>query len=218
MTEGDERAFAGGPVAREARSFSRYGRHVIRLGAEVPRRLERRRLLARLPKHALCAEIGTWRGDFAETILRSRHPRTLHLIDPWEHRGEDAYERALFGGGALDGQGEMDAIYDGVLQRFRSAIESGQVKVRRSRSVEAAADFPDESLDWVYIDGDHTYEAVKADLAAYARAVKPGGLLAGDDYGLAGWWGDGVTRAVDEFAANARLTIIGTQFLLEKPS
>jgi predicted O-methyltransferase YrrM len=85
--------------------------------------------------------------------------------------------------------------------------------------VDAAASFSDESLDWVYIDGDHSYEAVKRDLEAYYRVVKPGGFIAGDDYGAAnGWFGDGVTRAVDEFAARcADVTIIGSQFLLTKP-
>jgi SAM-dependent methyltransferase len=191
---------------------------MMRLSAEIPRRLERRRLLAQLPRGAVCAEIGTWRGDFAERILESRRPRVLHLIDPWEHRQEDAYERAMFGGGTHDGQAEMDEIHRSVRERFRSNIERGQVHVQRSRSLDAAASFADGSLDWVYIDGDHTYEAVKADLDAYYRAVKPGGFLAGDDYGVPGWWDDGVTRAVDEFAAKASLRIIGTQFLLQKPA
>jgi hypothetical protein len=161
--------------------YRRQTRRVMRLSAEIPRRLERRRLLAQLPKGAVCAEIGTWRGDFAERILESRRPRVLHLIDPWEHRQEDAYERAMFGGAVHDGQAEMDAIHRSVRERFRSNIERGQVHVQRSRSLDAAASFSDASLDWVYIDGDHTYEAVKADLDAYYRAVKPGGFLAGDD-------------------------------------
>jgi hypothetical protein len=189
----------------------------MRLSSEIPRRLERHRLLAQLPREAACAEIGTWQGDFAERILKSRRPRVLHLVDPWEHREEHTYERAMFGG-TREGQAEMDAIHSSVLERFDSAIERGQVEVHRCRSVEAAASFADGSLDWVYIDGDHTYEAVKADLDAYYRTVRPGGLLAGDDYGVPGWWGDGVTRAVEEFAAKAPLRTIGSQFLLQKPA
>ena len=77
----------------------------------------------------------------------------------------------------------MDAVYESVIDRFRSEIEGGQVLVQRARSVDAAASFSDESLDWAYIDGDHTYEAVKRDLDAYYRIVKSGGFLAGDDYG-----------------------------------
>jgi hypothetical protein len=198
--------------------YRRPARRLRRAGSDTLRRLERSRLLSHLPKSAVCAEIGTWRGDFAEHILDSRRPRALHLIDPWEHRLEDAYEGAMFGGASREGQKTMDSIYESVLDRFGSAIELGQVHVHRSRSVEAAASFDDESLDWVYIDGDHTYEGVRADLEAYHRAIKPGGFLAGDDYGQRGWWDGGVTRAVDEFAADMELKVIRRQFLLRKPS
>lgn len=180
--------------------------------------MQRRRLLAQLPRGATCAEIGTWRGDFAATILRSRRPRLLYLVDPWEHRSETAYQRAMFGGRTQDGQSEMDTIYRGVLAGFRGRIDRGQVVVKRQRSVRAAEDFPDSSLDWVYIDGDHTYEGVKGDLEAYFGKVRSGGYLAGDDYGQPGWWEDGVTRAVNEFAARCEeLKVIGSQFLLQKP-
>lgn len=193
-------------------------RRWIRLRAGARRRLQRRRLLGHLPREAACAEIGTWRGEFAATILRSRRPRRLYLVDPWEHRSERTYERAMFGGRTGDGQSEMDAIYDSVLAGFRGRIDRGQVVVKRQRSLEAAEDFADGSLDWVYIDGDHTYEGVRNDLEAYFRKVRPGGYLAGDDYGQPGWWEDGVTRAVDEFAARCEgLKIIGSQFLLRKP-
>jgi hypothetical protein len=44
-------------------------------------------------------------------------------------------------------------------------------------------------------------------------------VIAGDDYGLVGWWEDGVTRAVDEFVASKglTLTVLGNQFLFTKP-
>jgi predicted O-methyltransferase YrrM len=196
----------------------RLSRRWSRLRADARRRLQRRRLLAHLPRGAACAEIGTWRGDFAVTILRSRRPRRLYLVDPWEHRSEEPYRGAMFGGLTRDGQREMDAIYEGVVADFRRRIDRGQVVVKRQRSVRAAEDFLDGSLDWVYIDADHTYEGVKRDLEAYFRAVRAGGYLAGDDYGQPGWWEDGVTRAVDEFATRCGgLKIIGSQFLLQKP-
>ncbi|HTW40698.1 MAG TPA: class I SAM-dependent methyltransferase [Solirubrobacteraceae bacterium] len=175
------------------------------------------RLLARLPGGAVCAEIGTWRGDFARWILTSRHPKLLYLVDPWEYRSEGAYERARFGGRTNDGQAEMDAMHRAVVERFRKNIDRGQVEVRRARSLDAASTFAEDSLDWVYVDGDHTYDGVMADLEAYFRVVKPGGYLAGDDFGHAGWWEDGVTRAVNAFASHGELTIIGAQFLLRKP-
>jgi hypothetical protein len=210
------------PSARRLRTLAGLAVHPRRIPRRLQarrRELQRRRLLAQLPKDAVCAEIGTWRGDFAATILDNRRPRRLYLVDPWEYRTEAGYERAIYGGRKGDGQQMMDATYERVLARFRGPIDGGQVVVQRSRSLDAAAAFDDESLDWVYIDADHSYEGVKNDLDAYFRTVKPGGFIAGDDYGQVGsWFEDGVTRAVDEFAGRcAGMRVIGTQFLLKKP-
>ena len=181
---------------------------------------ERQQLLTLLPKDAVCAEVGSWRGDFAAAILGASKPRQLYLIDAWEYRAEEEYEQANYGGHSAEaGQEGMDAIHQSVVDRFRAEIQSGRVLIRRARSVEAAASLSDESLDWVYIDADHSYEGVKRDLEAYFRVVKPGGFLAGDDYAQPDkWFGQGVTQAVDEFADRcAELSVIGTQFLLRKP-
>ena len=64
------------------------------------------------------------------------------------------------------------------------------------KSQDAAGRFADGSLDYVYIDGEHSYEAVTRDLASYFPKVRPGGHLIGDDYG----W-TGVGAAVDAFVA-----------------
>ncbi|MBU3591454.1 class I SAM-dependent methyltransferase [Polynucleobacter sp. 78F-HAINBA] len=64
----------------------------------------------------------------------------------------------------------------------------------REKSWLAADQFQDESFDLVYIDGDHTYEGVVKDLAAWYPKVKKGGIICGDDIG----W-PGVKKAVDEF-------------------
>jgi Methyltransferase domain len=175
-------------------------------------------MLAMLPAEGVCAEVGTWRGDFAAVILRERNPRRLFLVDPWEHRGEWAYEQASYGGRMDGGQRALDEMHAGVLERFAAEIEEQRVTVLRQRSTDAAAGLADESLDWVYIDGDHSYEGVRDDLEAFHRTVKPGGLIAGDDYGHVGsWFEDGVTRAVDEFKSRcAGLEVIGTQFVLRK--
>ncbi len=55
--------------------------------------------------------------------------------------------------------------------------------------------FPDQSLDCVFIDGEHSYEPVLRDINLWKPKVKPGGYLSGDDYGEP--WG-GVIKAVDE--------------------
>jgi hypothetical protein len=52
---------------------------------------------------------------------------------------------------------------------------------------DAARALPDDHLDWVYIDADHTDEFVKQDLELFFGKVKPGGYLLGDDYHDGGW-------------------------------
>jgi hypothetical protein len=183
----------------------------------MARRIHRWQLISRLPRRAVGAEIGTWKGDFSAQALRRAAPARLYLIDPWEYRDEALYQNAFFGDRTPGGQAKMDAIHDGVCRRFRRAIAAGRVVVLRARSTAAAEQLT--GLDWVYIDGDHTYEAVKGDLHAFYDRVNPGGAIAGDDYRLVGWWEDGVTRAVDEFVASKglTLTVLGNQFLFTKP-
>ena len=78
----------------------------------------------------------------------------------------------------------------------------------------------DEMLDWIYVDGDHSYEGCLKDLNNAKEIVKPGGLILGDDYG----WPNskyqkvGVTKAVNEFRKKHNLTTFmqfgQTQFML----
>src|SRR5205823_1697402 len=101
-----------------------------------------------MPEHAVCAEIGVWRGDFSARILKITQPRVLHLIDPWQFRREADYKQAWYGGAVAKTQEEMDALHSEVAERFRSGIEGGSVVINRQSSVEAAASFPDNYFDW----------------------------------------------------------------------
>lgn len=183
-------------------------------------RRERARLLRRLPKHSVGVEIGVWAGDLSAAILRAVRPMQLHLLDPWAFAPDERYEQAWYGGARAGSQAEMDEVYKRVLQRFETEIADGAVVIHRSTSAEAAAGFEDASLDWVYVDGNHLYEYVRADLELFAPKVRPGGLLAGDDYGAAGWWDDGVRRAVDRFlvtqAGAYEPVLLRDQFLLRR--
>jgi Methyltransferase domain len=178
----------------------------------------RQRLIRKLPKGAVGAEIGVWKGTFSAALLERLEPRELHLVDPWEFMPEKP--QAIYGGGAVTGQRDMDQIYQEVVNRFASATEAGRVTVHRGRSVEIASSFPDSYFDWIYVDGDHSYEGVTSDLAAWRSKIKPGGCITGDDYMTDGaWFGDSVKRAVDEFVApgDYRLEWLAEcQFLLRR--
>ncbi len=68
-----------------------------------------------------------------------------------------------------------------------------------TESTRAARLFPPGSVDFAFIDGDHQYESVLADLRAWWPKVKPGGLLAGHDYRRGDRWGVWVSAAVHDF-------------------
>jgi hypothetical protein len=68
------------------------------------------------------------------------------------------------------------------------------VEIIQEKSGQAAGHFPDRSVDMVFIDADHSYEAVKADLLAWFTKVVQRGVLCGHDYTTRA----GVRRAVDE--------------------
>lgn len=156
-------------------------------------------VLRGLPTNSVGAEIGVYRGKFSAQILAIVRPRELHLIDPWRFEPDPKYANALYGERIGKDQANMDAVLESCKTRVLAGIASGVVKIHRAESAAAAELFADSYFDWVYIDGNHQYEFVKADLETYYPLVKPGGLIVGDDYAMPGWWGDGVERAVNEF-------------------
>jgi Methyltransferase domain len=184
----------------------------------LPRRVrDRNHLLRKLPKAGAVVEVGVWEGDFSQRLLDRLRPRTLHLVDPWQFVPEQG--SAWYGGARAESQEDMDRIYERVTARFSREVADGRVVISREPSVEAAKTMASRKFDVVYIDGDHTYDAVRADLRAWAPLVAENGVLAGDDYGDAGWWAGGVKRAVDEFASQGWiLSLIGEQFQLRRTS
>jgi hypothetical protein len=167
------------------RAARRAGRSVpaLRSLRRVRKMLERGNLLTILLEGFVGVEIGVWRGDFSSRVLSVVRPARLHLVDAWTFESDSDYEGAWYGGAVAKSQAEMDWIYGSVLRRFAQQIEAGLVFVDRGPSAQIGMQFDDGYFDWVYIDGNHLYEYVKRDLEVFAAKVKPGGLLAGDDYG-----------------------------------
>ena len=114
------------------------------------------------------AEIGVYKGEFSEKFCKAG--LTLYAIDPWRIYKDYGNPR---------GQARLDFQYEHT-QRVLSPYPNA--KIIRKTSMEAINDFEDESLDFVYIDGNHEFRYIAKDLYEWAKKVKKGGIVAGHDY------------------------------------
>jgi hypothetical protein len=178
----------------------------------------RKRILDCVTKGGVCVEIGVWRGDFSRQILDVVNPLHLALIDPWQHFEDDDKTDAFSG---RTQEQRFEDIYEEVCAEFSDEVENGQVSIMRELSGTAIEQFKDQTIDFAYIDGDHSYEGVCADLAVLFPKMKNDGIIAFDDYHRFGWWGDGVLRAIHEFIGqnptHCRVLMVeGAQIALSK--
>lgn len=120
------------------------------------------------------AEIGVYKGELMRDLLRSKgvagQLRQYFAIDPWDVN-EVHWRRAA--------RTDWDRMYWNVC-KYMPWFPA--LRIVRLKSVEAALFFPEGFFDLVYIDGDHSYSSVKADIAAWLPTVKRGGLIGGHDY------------------------------------
>lgn len=135
------------------------------------------------------AEIGTYRGDNAASIMKTLPMKRFFIIDPYEAYEEYADEKNI--------QRELNEALR--VARRRMSRYKDKVVFIRKKSLYAHNDIPD-NLDFVYIDGNHDYESVKKDMEIYFEKLKSGGVLAGHDIqnGFIEEH-DGVTKAFVEF-------------------
>ena len=115
------------------------------------------------------AEIGVEEGKYSELLCKRVPGLKLHCVDPW--LAYKSYREHL-------DQPYIDKLYDNCVQR----LTPYGCDIIRKTSVEAASDIPDGSLDFVYIDGNHRFEYLVADLAAWTPKVRPGGIVSGHDW------------------------------------
>ena len=132
----------------------------------------RRAILGALPKNGVGVEIGVHEGAFSNEILREVEPEHLHLIDPWIAFDEGDHADSIYGVNVISQKG-MDQRYERVRRRY---AKRKNVTIHRAFSYDVVDQFENASLDFVYIDGDHSYEGVSRDIADYSPKVKLGGL------------------------------------------
>ncbi len=123
------------------------------------------------------AEIGVKQGRLSEQLLSGCFGLQLYLVDWWRPSPSDG-DYARSGDPAANASaGEIDRWLGETLQRLDPY--RGRCHFLPCDSVLAARFVPDDSLDFVFLDADHSYQHRLQDLRAWAPKVKAGGLVAG---------------------------------------
>lgn len=130
------------------------------------------RFLSRIDARSVL-EVGVFRGEFAQNMLdRVPSIERYHMLDPWRHLDDWAKP-------ANRDDNTFERYYQEAMDRTEAYAEKRVVL--RGRTTEVIDEIPDESLDFAYIDGDHTLRGITIDLIRVARKVKPSGWIGGDD-------------------------------------
>ena len=122
-------------------------------------------------------EIGSYAGESTEIF--AQHASKIYAVDPWVS-GYDPNDIASNSDMIL-----AEKEFDHRMQKYAN------IKKLKMTSAEAINSFEDQSVDIVYIDGNHTYDAVKFDIQSWLPKIKLNGMVAGHDY-----YHKGVNRAI----------------------
>ena len=159
-------------------------------------------LLNKLNLKGIGVEVGVQEGCFSEIILSKSKLKRLYSVDPWLEFKSLEYKDI-----ANVSQELQDYRYIKTIMRLNKfGIRSVCL---RMFSKEASKLFKEQSLDFVYIDANHSYEGCLEDIKFWWSKVKKGGVLAGHDYlNATNKYGlFRVKKAVNDFARKNNLTV-----------
>jgi hypothetical protein len=182
---------------------------------ETERLIRRLWILDFLPNNAVGAEIGVFRGHFAEFILERKKPKKLFLVDPWTKLGPDFTQlmsnNDYSSGGKLTTKAARDEVI-GRIERFKqtdTVIIEDFCAPFLQNLYERIQIKKEQYLDFVYLDAGHGYKDVFQGLTLSDKVLSKEGVIAGDD-----WTSDpsdrfyGVCRAVNDFCKKHDYQII----------
>lgn len=131
-------------------------------------------------------EIGSYCGDSGRILAKNFPNGIINCVDPWTSYTEDCSTFDLHRQ-ALELK-EAELLFDDMSKEYTNVIKNKISSIEYSKTVQ------DESIDMVYIDGNHQYSSIVEDLENWSKKVRTGSYVAGHDYS----W-DSVKRAVNDF-------------------
>ena len=126
--------------------------------------------LIRAHKYRLGVEIGVKSGRNIKEITNACPHVIVHAVDPWEITPNYSHWTE-------DNMRSSETNFDNVMARRPNCIIKHKMLSNKAVSL-----FKDEALDFVFIDGDHSYKGVKDDIKIWLPKIRKGGLISGHDY------------------------------------
>ena len=115
------------------------------------------------------AEVGLFRGRNARQMFRDIPGLKLYGVDAYDDQPYSTRYKTV-------------PRYDRNRSMMTKRMKNRNIIVIEKFSEEAVQEVPYDSLDFVYIDGDHFYDYVMTDIILWSRRVRPGGIVSGHDY------------------------------------
>jgi hypothetical protein len=156
----------------------------------------REAVLQYLPKGGAIAEVGVAYGFFTSLLLRYLQPEKFIAIDSFALvAGNEPWNQTFL----KDNNVTHLEFYR---NKFQKEIETGILETKQGLSWEVLEQLPNKSLDYIYVDADHSYESVVKDIEQVKRKIRDDGIIQFNDYTLfdpLDFISYGVPRAVHEF-------------------
>lgn len=115
------------------------------------------------------AEIGVAQGYFSEAMFKVIPDLKLYCVDIWKPYSENRWSA---------NEDRNEKYYQTTVDR----LSKYNCEIIRKMSMDAVKGFPDNSLDFVFIDANHSFDYVMEDLIEWSKKVRIGGIVSGDDY------------------------------------
>ena len=128
-------------------------------------------------------ELGSWKGRstafLGVEVINAATGIRIYAVDVWSDDITGGAKKTMVEQG-IDGNGLYTRFVENI------APVASVVTPMRMTTTQAATHFADKSVDFVFVDADHSYEGVKRDIEAWLPKIRQGGVIAGHDYGWAG--------------------------------
>jgi len=133
-------------------------------------------VLKHLPLGGTIVEIGVAYGDFTKPLLDTLKPDSFIAIDNFGISPDDEpWGRTLL-------RDSHCSHFEYYSRQFGDYIKAGKMTIKNGLSWEMLEQLPDHSIDYIYVDADHSYESVSKEINALKSKMKPQGIIQFNDY------------------------------------